>query len=327
MKPFAAACVCYFFLLVSAHANEKEIIQKTSELYQQGEYTEALGTVDRGIEQFGLTDGLIHEKYKVLLALEKDEDALEIFEVIIERVGDSPDVVIDKVRLLIKLGRYDEALSVAMSVEEKSSGKSPYMSFFIAKIYVALSDKENALEWLAITSDRGDQGFEYLLQDEFKLLHSDARFKRIIEEMKQRAGIGMPATDFTVPLLSGASYTLSQDQGNVVLIDFWATWCPPCVAEVPQLKEIYAHLKERGFEIIGISLDSDREALESFMRQKDLPWRIGFSGNGLDDEVAKLYRVDSAPRYLLVDRKGVVRHAFDMGGKKLEDAIKELVTQ
>lgn len=310
MKQFIVACLCYFSLLVSAHANEKEIIQKASELYQQGEFTEALGTVGRGIEQFGLTDDLIHEKYKILLALEQHEDALEIFEVIIERVGESPDVVIDKVRLLIKLGRYDEALSVALSVDEKSSDKSPYMSFFIAKIYVARNDN-----------------FEYLLQDEFKLLHSDSRFKRIIEEMKQRAGIGMPATDFTVPLLSGASYTLSQDQGKVVLIDFWATWCPPCVAEIPQLKGVYAHLEERGFEIIGISLDSDREQLESFTRQKDLPWRIGFSGNGMDDEVAKLYRVDSAPRYLLVDRKGIVRHAFDMGGKKLEEAIKELVTQ
>jgi peroxiredoxin len=137
----------------------------------------------------------------------------------------------------------------------------------------------------------------------------------------------MPAKDFTVPLLSGASYTLSQDQGKVVLIDFWATWCPPCVAEIPQLKDVYAQIKERGFEIIGISLDSDREVLENFTRQKDLPWRIGFSGNGMDDEVAKLYRVDSAPRYLLVDRKGVVRHAFDMGGKKLGDAIQELVTE
>ena len=135
----------------------------------------------------------------------------------------------------------------------------------------------------------------------------------------------MPARDFTGTLLSGDTTSLSEHHGKVVLIDFWATWCPPCVAELPRLEELYTELNPEGFEIIGISLDSDEPQLKEFLAQRNLPWGTVFSGMGMDDDVAKLYRVDSAPRYWVVDREGIVQHSFEMGGDRLEAAIREVV--
>ncbi|HUV12064.1 MAG TPA: TlpA disulfide reductase family protein, partial [Acidobacteriota bacterium] len=119
--------------------------------------------------------------------------------------------------------------------------------------------------------------------------------------------------------------TLSGRHGKVVLIDFWATWCPPCVAELPRLQELHEELNSEGLEIIGISLDSDEQQLRDFLAQRDSAWGTVFSGKGMDDEVAKLYGVDSAPRYWVVDREGIVQHSFEMGGARLEAAIREVV--
>jgi thiol-disulfide isomerase/thioredoxin len=305
--------------------SEKEAGKRVSELYQDEEFVEALAAVNEAIEEYGQTRSLVHSKYRILLALERNEEALETFEIVIQQVGDSPDVVIDKVRLLAKLGRHEDALEVARSTDEKSSEKSLYMSSYISEIYVHLGDKERALDWLEVSLERGDDSFEYYQDDDFQLLHSDPRFEKIIDRMMKEAGIGLAAKDFTVPLVDGGEYTLSGDLGKVVLIDFWATWCSPCVAEFPRLKGLYQDLQDKGFEIIGISLDSDRQLLENLLGKKDVPWNIGFSGQAMDDAVAKLYGVDSAPRYWIVDRKGVVRHSFDKGGEKLELAVRQLV--
>ncbi len=327
-KTIALAMSLVFFLMVMIlSAVEKEVIQKASELYDQKEYTEALKATEKGIDEFGLTDGLIHTKYKILLALERYEEALETFETIIERVGDSPNVVIDKIRLLFNLKRFDEALDTAMAVEEKSEKKSPYIALFIAKIYIALNEEEKALAWLEKSVERGFDSYSYLLEEEFKILHEDTRFKDLISKIKANMGLGNPAKDFTAPLFSGENYTLSQDKGKVVLIDFWATWCAPCLAEMPHLKKLYKELHQKGFEIVGISLDSNKQVLEKFMKKKEVPWKIAFSGRGRADETAKLYGVDAPPGYFLVGRKGILRFSFVKGGKELEKAIRELVSE
>ncbi len=305
--------------------SEEELYQQLSDLYEQEDFAKALAVADRIIEDFGPTRKAVNNKYKILLALEDYEGALETFEIILEQVGESPDVAIDKVRLLGRLGRNEEALEYALTVDEKSSEKSAYLSSYICKLYVGEGEKESALYWMAASLERGDDGFEYYLGDDFTLLHGEPRFSNIIEEMKQATGIGMPAKDFTAPLLSGDTYTLSENRGEVVLIDFWATWCPPCVAELPRLGELYEELNPEGFEIIGISLDSDEQQLKEFLARRDLAWGTIFSGKGMDDEVAKLYRVDSAPRYWVVDQEGIVQHSFEMGGTRLETAIREVV--
>lgn len=319
--------LCLVSFVAFSFVDEKEIIQKAAELMDDKEFSKALEIVEGGIQEYGQTAGLIDTKYKILLALERYEEALQTFEKIIERVGDAPEVMADKIRLLFNLKRYDEALATALDVDEKSKGQSPFVSFFIFRICLAQGDKETAYAWLEKSVDRGFEAYQYMLQEEFKALHDDQRFKDLISMMKEKTGIGKPAKDFTASLLSGETYALSRDRGKVVLLDFWATWCPPCVASLPKLKELHRELHTKGFEIIGISLDSERRTLEEFIKKRDISWKIVFSGAGMSDGTARLYKINSVPKYFLVDKKGILRLASDTGGDALADAVRELIQE
>jgi len=326
-QPQRLAVVVLFLVVftVCLVAEEKDILHKASNLMDKDEFDQALVLVNDGIQKYGETESLIDMKYKILMAMERYGDALQTFEKIIERVGEAPEVMADKIRLLFMLQRHDEALETALDVDRKSGGQSPYTSFFIFRIYLAQKKKETAYEWLEKSVDRGFDAYEYLLQSEFKVLHDDKRFKDLIARMKAKTGIDQPAKNFSGSLLSGDVYSLNQDRGKVVLIDFWATWCPPCVAGLPELKKLYEELHPQGFEIIGISLDSEREGLEEFLEKRKVPWKIVFSGKGIDDDAAKLYSIRSVPKYFLIDRKGILRLASDTGGEALAEAVRKLI--
>ena len=121
-------------------------------------------------------------------------------------------------------------------------------------------------------------------------------------------------------------WSLSQQKEKVVLIDFFATWCPPCREEMPNLKNIRSSHPEGSFELISISLDSEREKLETFIREQELTWHFAFSGEGWNDSNAKLYHVNSIPSIWLVDKKGILRY-FDVRGEELAETVKKLILE
>lgn len=104
--------------------------------------------------------------------------------------------------------------------------------------------------------------------------------------------------------VDGRKVDLADLRGKVVLVDFWATWCPPCVEEAPQLVEAYEKFKDRGFEIVGISLDSDKAALEKFTAENKMPWPQFFDGKGWDNELAARFKIQSVPTMWLLGRDG-----------------------
>ena len=189
---------------------------------------------------------------------------------------------------------------------------------------------DGAFEWLEKAVDKGFLSYTGLYEDEnFKLLATDSRLEGIVKKIKDNIGIGKPAKDFKVELFSGGTFSLSAQRGKVVLIDFWATWCPPCVKGIPHLKEFYKEYKGRGFEIVGISLDSDRQAVEDYIKKEKLEWGIVYSGKGWFDDLVKYYSVNLIPSYWLIDREGVLRY-FGVplrDAEKMKKAIEELISE
>jgi peroxiredoxin len=132
--------------------------------------------------------------------------------------------------------------------------------------------------------------------------------------------VGVRFPDFNEQDLAGKPLSVAQFNGKVVLIDFWATWCPPCVRELPGMLDTYKKHHDQGFEIIGISLDQDKLKLESFIKAKDLSWPQFFDGKGWENKLAVQYGITQTPSNFLLDREGRIL-GRDLHGADLEQAV------
>jgi len=129
------------------------------------------------------------------------------------------------------------------------------------------------------------------------------------------------AIDFTLTGLDGVERTLSEQKGSVVIVDFWATWCPPCRVEIPHLKKIYDTYKDKGLIVWGIGLDKE-EKLSQFAQENSINYPV-LVGN---QTIAKQYNVQGIPTTFLYDKKNRIayRHTgFAEGMEK--DFEKEIV--
>ena len=115
-----------------------------------------------------------------------------------------------------------------------------------------------------------------------------------------------PAVDLKFTALDGTPVDLATMKGKVVLIDFWATWCPPCRGEVPNVVAAYEAYHKRGFEVIGISLDQDDGALRSFTAQNGMAWPQYFDGRGWDNAMAQKFDIHSIPAMWLIGKDGQI---------------------
>lgn len=135
-----------------------------------------------------------------------------------------------------------------------------------------------------------------------------------------RLKVGARPFAFSAKDLGGATVSPAKYQGRVVLLDFWATWCPPCVEEMPTVKAVYDKYHAQGFDIVGISLDRDRAALDNFLQTQNVRWPQVLNGqNGHD--IAKQYGVTGIPFALLIGRDGKIV-AVDLRGGALEPAVR-----
>jgi thiol-disulfide isomerase/thioredoxin len=112
--------------------------------------------------------------------------------------------------------------------------------------------------------------------------------------------------DLKFTAVDGSAIDLAAMRGKVVLIDFWATWCPPCRAEVPHVVAAYKKYHDQGFEIVGISLDQDQKSLADFTKQNGMVWPQYFDGQGWDNKISKGFGIHGIPAMWLVDQKGML---------------------
>jgi len=121
---------------------------------------------------------------------------------------------------------------------------------------------------------------------------------------KPLLGKGVPAPNFTFPGLDGKKVSLADFKGKVVLLNIWATWCAPCVAEMPSMEKLYQELKDEGFEILAVSVDeSGAEAVSPFMEKHKLSFPVLLDTRG---EIKNLYQTTGIPESFIVDKNGII---------------------
>ncbi len=133
------------------------------------------------------------------------------------------------------------------------------------------------------------------------------------------------AIDFTLNDLDGKPVKLSGLRGDrVVLVVFWATWCVPCLQEMPALMDTYAEYRDQGFEILGVVVarDQTREGVQEFIAKRKVPYPILWDA---DEKVMVRYRVDAIPQNFLIGRDGVIRYAGGVLPEGHDEMIRSLL--
>jgi thiol-disulfide isomerase/thioredoxin len=143
---------------------------------------------------------------------------------------------------------------------------------------------------------------------------------------EKKLAVGGEPVAFNVTSIDGKTLTPAAYKGKVLLIDFWATWCGPCVAEMPNVKNIYAKFHPQGFEIVGISLDQSRDRLDQYIKSNQIAWPQYFDGKWWNNDVAVRYGIKSIPTTILVDKTGKIRYK-SVRGKQLESAVQQLLAE
>ena len=124
----------------------------------------------------------------------------------------------------------------------------------------------------------------------------------VFERPPEPIARGGPAPAFAAPLLDGrAPVSLADQRGQVVLVNFWATWCAPCQAEMPAMQRLYEQLREEGFELLAVSVDDEPTQVASFRDRLGITFPILLDP---DEEVSRLYQTTGYPESLLIDREG-----------------------
>jgi thiol-disulfide isomerase/thioredoxin len=136
--------------------------------------------------------------------------------------------------------------------------------------------------------------------------------------------VGSTAPDFTLKDSKGKKHTLKSLRGKYVLLDFWASWCGPCVREIPHLKKAYKEYHDKGFEIMSVSIDRKKGQWLKAVDKYKMPWVSVIDHEKVSDKITqRLYHVPTIPRTVLLDKNGVVV-GKDFRGAALENKLQEL---
>jgi len=144
------------------------------------------------------------------------------------------------------------------------------------------------------------------------------------EKMRVALTVGAQFPDFNEKDVAGKPLSIASYKGKVVLVDFWATWCPPCRMELPNVIAAYKKYHDQGFEIIGVSLDQDQAKLTGFTKSMNMIWQQYFDGQGWGNKLAVKYGIESIPATYLLDGNGKIIGRDLRGGDLMQAVAKAL---
>jgi len=145
-----------------------------------------------------------------------------------------------------------------------------------------------------------------------------------IADKKRATDVGSMAPDFTLPTPDGGTFTLSTTRGKIVLIDFWAAWCQPCRLENPNVVALYEKFKDKGFDVVGVSLDREKEAWIKAIADDKLVWNQVSELKFWQSEIAQKYGVTAIPCTFLLNKEGKII-AKNLRGEDLAMKLQELL--
>jgi thiol-disulfide isomerase/thioredoxin len=150
------------------------------------------------------------------------------------------------------------------------------------------------------------------------------------EKLKKQQAIGKPFELEFTDAIKGSTVSMKGLKGKVVVVDFWATWCGPCVQEMPTMKKLYAEYKDKGVEFIGVSLDQPKEKggldkLKKYVAENEIGWPQYYQGNGWQSEFSSRWGINSIPCVFIVDAEGNLYSVE--ANRKLDKLIPEVLSK
>ncbi|WP_228236029.1 TlpA disulfide reductase family protein [Allomuricauda sp. M10] len=163
------------------------------------------------------------------------------------------------------------------------------------------------------------------LTPEIKATEPGKKIQEQLDKMKSTE-VGDVAPDFSAPTPNGDQLALSDVTGNskLTLVDFWAAWCRPCRAENPNIVAVYNKYHDKGFNVIGVSLDTQADAWKGAIESDGLAWNHISNLQRFNDPIAQMYNINAIPAAFLLDEKGVIV-ARDLRGSALEEKVAEML--
>ena len=215
-----------------------------------------------------------------------------------------------------RLDNYDEAIGIWLytAVFEARTEVDRTRLLRAAQNHLASSSKVSRLaisammvmiEWYAKTPERASAVCREFVETlaESKDQQAASHVRKLEGTMRRLTLLGQ-TVKIAGTAMDGKPIDFAEMRGKVVLVDFWATWCGPCLAEVPNINRNFDLYHERGFEVISISMDEDRGALEKHLEEHPLPWITLHDPLSDEDHVARYYGITSLPTLILIDQKG-----------------------